>query len=72
MGVFEARGTIAKALKDLMIRWQDVRVQWDDDRAIEMEKDVLEPLEQDARMAANAMDQLAVQLSQARRDCGND
>ncbi|MCS7032788.1 MAG: hypothetical protein NZ561_02205 [Phycisphaerae bacterium] len=72
MGVFEARGTIAKAWKDLAARWQDIRVHWDDLRAVDMEKQLLQPLELDTRAAASAMDQLAVVLSQVRRECGED
>lgn len=71
MGVYEARGTLAKAMKDLTNQWQDVRIHWEDARAEELEKEVLQPLEMDLRSAANAMDQLGALLSQARRDCGD-
>jgi len=69
MGVFEARGTLAKAMKDLSLRWSDVRVHWNDERAEEVEKELLQPMEMDLRFAANAMDQLANLLARARRDC---
>ncbi|HRK29811.1 MAG TPA: hypothetical protein PLD59_01935 [Tepidisphaeraceae bacterium] len=69
MGVYEARGSLAKAMKDLTTRWNDIRVQWSDPRAEEIERDLLQPMEMDARFAENAMDQLANLLSAARRDC---
>lgn len=69
MGVFEARGTLAKAMKDLTLRWNEVRIHWNDERAEEVESDLLHPMEMDLRFAANAMDQLANMLAQARRDC---
>lgn len=69
MGVFEARGTLAKAMKDLSIRWSDIRVQWNDERAEEIETQLLQPMEMDLRFAENAMDQLANVLIAARRDC---
>lgn len=69
MSVFEARGMLTKAMKDLSNRWQDIRIVWDDVRAEQIEKDVLAPLEADLRQAAGAMDQLAGALSSVRRDC---
>ena len=56
-------------MKDLTARWSDVRVHWNDDRAEEIEKTLLQPMEMDLRFAANAMDQLAILLSQAKREC---
>ena len=69
MGVFEARGSLAKAMKDLTARWNDIRVMWNDERAEEIEQTLLMPMEMDVRFAENAMDQLATLLSTAKRDC---
>jgi hypothetical protein len=69
MGMHEARGTLAKAFKELTLRWQDTRGQWDDAQAEQFEENFIRPLESDLRTAASAMDQMAILLHQARRDC---
>ena len=69
MGVYEARGQLSKAIKDLMLRWNEAKMDWDDAAARAFEKDVLEPLERDAKNAASAMDSAAEVLAQVRREC---
>ena len=69
MGVHEARGNLAKAYKELMLRWQETRAQWDDAQAEQFEEAVLRTLEADLRTANNAMDQMGILLHQVRRDC---
>ena len=69
MGLHEARGTLAKAHKELMLRWADVRANWDDVQARQFEETYLRNLESDLRVAAAAMDQVAQTLHQVRRDC---
>lgn len=71
MGAFEARGTLAKAIHDLSIKWQDVKVNWSDAQAEAIEKEYLAPLEMDVRSAVSAIDQLAILLAQAKRDCSD-
>jgi len=69
MGVYEARGTLAKAMKELNNRFADVKVGWDDPVAHALENDFLVPLEVDLRNAIAAMDQAGAMLQQARADC---
>jgi len=69
MGVHESRGNLAKAIKELKLRWLETRAGWDDVRAEEFEKQYLDQLEADLRVTASAMDQMAILLSQVRRDC---
>jgi hypothetical protein len=69
MGVHEARGTLSKAMKELLLRWSDTRAQWDDVMAEEFEKTYLDALESDLRTSASAMDQIGILLQQIRRDC---
>jgi uncharacterized protein YukE len=69
MGVHEARGTLAKAFKELMNRWADVRANWDDAQAEAFEETYLRNLEADLRTAGGAMDQIGQVLHQVRRDC---
>ena len=69
MGVYEGRGQLGKGLKQLMLRWSETRMSWDDAAALAFEKKFLEPLEIDLRSAVGAMDHMATLLSQIRRDC---
>ena len=69
MGVYEARGQLSKAIKDLMLRWNEAKTDWDDAPARAFEVNVLEPLQKDARNAASAMDTAAELLQQVRREC---
>ena len=69
MGVYEGRGQLAKSMKDLMLRWCETKMTWDDAMARGIEKDVLAPLEADLRNAASAMDHMAVLLNQIHREC---
>jgi hypothetical protein len=69
MGVYESRGQIAKAMKDLTAKWQDVKMDWNDARSDAMEKEFLTQLEVDARSAGAAMDQMAILLQKVRQDC---
>ena len=69
MGVYEARGQLSKALKDLMLRWNETKMDWDDAAARAFENAVLEPLQRDAKNAASVMDSAAETLQQVRREC---
>ena len=69
MGLHEARGTLAKAFKELMLRWAETRAQWDDAQAEQFEKTYLMNLESDLKVAASAMEQMAILVHQVRRDC---
>ena len=69
MGVHESRGNLAKAMKELNLRWQETREGWNDAQAEEFEKRYLQELESNLRTAGTAMDQIAILLSQVRRDC---
>jgi hypothetical protein len=69
MGVYEGRGQLAKALKSLLLRWNETKGLWDDVRSDDFEKTYLLPLEMDMRNAVGAMDHMAIILHQIRRDC---
>ena len=69
MGMHEARGTLSKAFKELLLRWQDARSQWDDVQAEQFETTYLQNLESDLKVAGSAMDQLSILLHQVHRDC---
>ena len=69
MGVYEARGQLAKSLKDLTDRWADTKMDWDDVVSQRFEERFLAPLDLDLRNATGAMDHMAQLLSQIRREC---
>ena len=69
MGVYEGRGQLSKAIKQLTMRWTEARSSWNDAAAEHFEKKFLEPLEIDLRNAVSAMDHMATVLGQVRRDC---
>jgi hypothetical protein len=69
MGVYEGRGTLGKALKQLEHRWIDARTNWDDARTREFEDRFLVPLQADLRNTVAAMDQMAVLLSRIHSEC---
>ena len=69
MGVYESRGQIAKAMKDLTAKWQDVKMSWDDPRSDALEKGFLSQLDADMRSAGAAMDQMAILLQRIRQEC---
>jgi len=69
MGVYEARGSLAKGMKDLLLRWGETKNDWNDAASMRFEKEFIFALEQDLRSAVAAMDHMAVLLQQARHDC---
>jgi hypothetical protein len=69
MSVYESRGQLSRAMKDLLLRWQDTRMSWDDAVSRSFEKEFLDPLQADLRDAAAAMDHVSVLLQQIRHDC---
>jgi hypothetical protein len=69
MGVYESRGMLAKSYKDLMLRWQEVRMNWDDKQARAFEERVLRPLEADLKQAGSALDQAAGVLNRIHAEC---
>jgi hypothetical protein len=70
MGVYEGRGQLAKALKELMQRWAETKGYWHDSVAAQFEAEKLAALEHDIKSAMSAMDHVAVLVQQARRDAG--
>ncbi len=69
MGVYEGRGQLGKAMKELTNQWLDARASWKDQNAERFEKKHLVPLDMDLRSAVAAMDVMAQLLSHIKRDC---
>jgi hypothetical protein len=70
MGIYEGRGQLAKAVKELMHKWSETKNYWQDAVAGQFEQDRLQNLEKDAKVAMSAMDHMASLIQQARHDAG--
>ena len=69
MGLYEARGQLDRALKDLMLRWAETKAVWRDQVGEDFEEKYLIPLERALRNAGTAMDTAAQLVSRARQEC---
>jgi hypothetical protein len=69
MGMHEGRGTLARAMKDLLIRWSETRGVWQDAQARNFEEKTLAALEREVRTTTSAMDTMAQLIAQAKNDC---
>jgi len=72
MSVAVAKANLADALKQLRIRMEAVRANWDDTARAQFEKDFIAPLEAKVIAAAKGLDHVAELMAHARRDCGDD
>ena len=69
MGVYEGRGQLAKAIKDLTQRWGETKMLWTDQKSEEFERRYIHTIEADLRQAVTAMEHIASVLNQVHRDC---
>lgn len=69
MALQDSMGKMSRALKDLQIRWAEVRQHWKDEVAESFEERYLRAWERDFRSTAGQMDSMSVYLQQVRRDC---
>lgn len=70
MSLGVARAKLIGSLKDLMVKWETVRMSWDDANSRALEEKVLQPLERQVRSAVTAMEKASETVARARRDCG--
>jgi hypothetical protein len=71
MSLASTRNKVQGAYKDLRLRWEKARAQWDDPRSRAFEEDFIEPLEPRVRAAAAAMDEMNELMTRAVRDCSD-
>jgi hypothetical protein len=67
MNVAQAR--LRDALKDLRLRLEHTRPQWDDDARAAFERDVIDPLDQRVQAAMGAIARVTEACAAARRGC---
>ncbi len=65
MGVYEGRGQLGKAIKELNHRWAETKSVWDDPVSRRFEEDFLTPMEVDLRNAVAAMDRVGIVLQRS-------
>ena len=70
MSVRAGRTKLLGMMKDLQVKWEQTKSDWNDPMSRELEKTCMEPLERKIRAAAVAMEQMGEVLERARRECG--
>jgi len=63
MGLFEGKGQLDRASKDLMARWSVCRAAWRDNVASDFEQQVLLVLQQHVKNATSAMSNAATLIA---------
>jgi hypothetical protein len=69
MALMENKAALAKAAKDLVARWYEVKGVWSDAQSQEFENVYLLQFEQDVRAALGAMDHMSQVLQRIEYDC---
>ena len=69
MSVHEGGGQLGKAMKELLLHWEETKAAWDDPVSRDFEQRHLIPLQMDLKMATAAMGQMALLLDRIYRDC---
>jgi bisphosphoglycerate-dependent phosphoglycerate mutase len=60
---------MARSMKDLQIRWQEVRAGWKDQVADKFEEKYIKSWERDFRSTFPQIESMSTYLGQVRRDC---
>jgi hypothetical protein len=68
MGLFEGKGQLDRATKDLTLRWSVCRTAWRDSVAADFEEKVLLPLQQNVKNATSAMSTAAGLISRIKAE----
>jgi hypothetical protein len=66
----EAEASLAAALQNLQVAWQEVRGHWRDAKALEFDERFLKELPSRTTQAATVMAEIDKILKKARHDCG--
>lgn len=70
MSLMVGRAKLTQGMKELQMRWEKARIQWDDAMADDIEKSVVEPLEPRIRATVSAIEKMHEILLRAKRECG--
>jgi len=69
MSITSSRAKMLGAMKDLMLRWDRCREEWNDEASRNVDERILQPLEPRMRSAVTAMEKMGQILIKARHDC---
>ncbi len=69
MSVRAGRTKLLGMMKDLRVKWDKTKSDWNDPMSRELEKTYMEPLERKIRSAVGDMEQMGDVLVKARREC---
>ncbi|MFN4242466.1 MAG: hypothetical protein ACK4PI_04430 [Tepidisphaerales bacterium] len=69
MAVQDAMAVLARALKDLELRWAEARGQWTDEVAQQFEAKYLQMWQREIRTVSGQLDAMAAYLTQVKREC---
>lgn len=70
MSSSEGESSLAAALQNLTVAWQEVRDSWRDAKCAEFEERYLKILPTETKQAAGVMAEITKLLNQAKQDCG--
>lgn len=70
MSVAAAKANLLDAHRKLRAAWERARQHWDDDRARELAKEVIDPIEQRVAAAMKGIDHVAELMARVKRECG--
>ena len=66
----EAEASLAAALQNLTVAWQEVRAHWRDAKCLEFEERYLKELPSRTAQAGTVMGEIEKILKKAKNDCG--
>ena len=69
MSLMDSKGTLSRAAKDLLARWEEAKNVWSDTQSQEFETTYIFLIEQDVRSALGAMDHMNQVLAKIESDC---
>jgi hypothetical protein len=69
MGAYESSARLSKAIRELLLHWNEAQAAWNDPVSHRFEESWIVPLQSEVRNAASAMSDMATLLDRIRRDC---
>ncbi len=69
MPVQDALANMSRAMKDMQMRWVEVRGEWKDDRARQFEEKYVASWERDFRVTVSQIETMSAYLNKVRADC---
>jgi hypothetical protein len=70
MSLSVGRAKLLSAMKDLKLRWEKAKLNWDDPISQDVERTIVQAMEPRVRAAVSAMERVGEVVARARRDCG--